>query len=51
MRKGRIFVGSADPGPQHLFLSEDGGATWRVVPGGPPADLLAAKAMLGAMAC
>jgi hypothetical protein len=46
-RKGRIFVGSADPGTQHLFLSEDGGATWAPVPGGPPADLLAAKAVLG----
>ncbi|WP_068094239.1 WD40/YVTN/BNR-like repeat-containing protein [Novosphingobium rosa] len=46
-RKGRIFVGNADPGTQHLFLSQDGGATWRAVPGGPPADLLAAKAALG----
>ncbi|MDE1916717.1 MAG: hypothetical protein KGJ57_14455 [Sphingomonadales bacterium] len=46
-RKGRIFVGSADPGAQHLFLSEDGGASWRAVAGGPPSDLLAAKAVLG----
>ncbi|WP_232492339.1 hypothetical protein [Novosphingobium kaempferiae] len=45
--KGRIFVGSADPGAHHLFRSDDGGSTWAAVPGGPPADLLAAKAVLG----
>ena len=46
--KGRIFVGSADPGAQHLFRSDDGGASWRAVPGGPAADLLPVKAVLGA---
>ncbi|WP_231568165.1 WD40/YVTN/BNR-like repeat-containing protein [Novosphingobium malaysiense] len=45
--KGRIFVGNADPGAQHLFQSDDGGKTWHPVSGGPPADLLPAKAALG----
>lgn len=45
--KGRIFVGNADPGPHHLHRSDDGGRTWLAVAGGPPADLLAAKAALG----
>ncbi len=45
--KGRIFVGNADPGAHHLYRSEDGGRTWSAVVGGPPADLLAAKAALG----
>jgi len=44
---GRVFAGSADPGPAHLFRSDDGGHAWRAVPGGPPADLLAAKAVVG----
>ena len=32
-----IFVGSADPGPQHLFRSDDAGITWSAVPGRPGA--------------
>lgn len=39
-----IFVGSADPGEQHLFRSDDGGRTWRAVEGQPDKSLLPAKA-------
>jgi xyloglucan-specific exo-beta-1,4-glucanase len=38
-----IFVGSTDPGPQHLFRSDDAGKTWNAV-SGAPADLLPLKA-------
>src|SRR5688572_18306591 len=41
-----IFVGSADPGPQHLFRSDDAGATWRPVEGGPDAKVLPAQAQI-----
>lgn len=44
--RGRIFVGNADGG-QHLFRSDDGGATWRAVKAGPASGLLAVKAVLG----
>ncbi|MBW4329644.1 hypothetical protein KY084_01985 [Stakelama sp. CBK3Z-3] len=44
---GRMLVGSADPGKHHLFLSQDGGASWHVVPGGPATDLLPVKAVIG----
>lgn len=43
-----LFAGSADPGPQHLFRSDDGGATWAAIPGGPAPDLLPVKAALDA---
>ena len=46
-RRGRIFVGSADPGGNHLFRSDDGGRRWRAVPGGPGPGLLPMKAVLG----
>ena len=39
-----IFVGSADPGQEHLFRSNDGGATWESVRGQPDSKLLPAKA-------
>lgn len=39
-----IFVGSADPGAQHLFRSEDAGASWQAVAGEPRPELLPAKA-------
>ncbi len=39
-----IFVASADPGPQHLFRSQDAGLTWQSVPGEPKPELLPAKA-------
>lgn len=39
-----IFVGSADPGSQHLFRSVDAGVTWQPVPGEPKAEFLPAKA-------
>lgn len=43
----RIFVGSADPGEgDHLFQSDDGGATWRAVAGQPRTDLLPVKAQI-----
>lgn len=47
LHAGRILVGSADPGPAHLFRSDDGGGSWRAVPGGPPHDLLPVKAVIG----
>ncbi|MBT0667916.1 hypothetical protein HT136_05995 [Novosphingobium profundi] len=46
--KGRVFVGSADPGGARLFRSDDGGANWHAVAGGPSGDLLAVKAVVGA---
>lgn len=46
-QRGRIFVGNADPGTHHLFRSDDGGATWRAVSGGPASDLLPVKAVVG----
>jgi photosystem II stability/assembly factor-like uncharacterized protein len=44
---GRLFVASADPGAVHLFRSDDGGTRWQPVVGGPAADLLPVKAVLG----
>jgi xyloglucan-specific exo-beta-1,4-glucanase len=35
-----IFVGNADPGEHHLYRSDDAGATWTAVPGGPGSNLL-----------
>ncbi|RZM35356.1 MAG: hypothetical protein EOP67_12200, partial [Sphingomonas sp.] len=45
---GRVFVASADPGPRHLFRSDDDGATWAAVAGGPEPAMLPVKAVLGA---
>lgn len=45
--RGRIFVGSADPGARHLFQSDDDGVHWRPVDGGPEAALLPVKAAIG----
>jgi photosystem II stability/assembly factor-like uncharacterized protein len=39
-----IFVGSTDPGPDHLFRSDDAGATWTAVSGAPVPDLVPLKA-------
>lgn len=47
-QRGRIFVASADPGPQHLFRSDDGGTRWQAVTGGPAPDLLPVKGVIGA---
>jgi xyloglucan-specific exo-beta-1,4-glucanase len=44
---GRVFVGSADPRSRHLFRSDDDGASWVVVAGGPEAAMLPVKAVLG----
>jgi photosystem II stability/assembly factor-like uncharacterized protein len=41
-----IFVGSADPGEQHLFRSDDAGHTWRAVGDGPREELLPCKAVI-----
>jgi photosystem II stability/assembly factor-like uncharacterized protein len=41
-----IFAGSADPGPHHLFRSDDAGETWAPVPNEPRATLLPVKAEL-----
>ncbi|WBO21545.1 WD40/YVTN/BNR-like repeat-containing protein [Sphingomonas abietis] len=43
----RLFVGSADPGGVHLFRSDDGGARWRGIEGGPDNGLLPVKAVVG----
>jgi hypothetical protein len=45
--RGRIFVASADPGERHLFRSDDDGAHWAWVEGGPPAAMLPAKGVVG----
>ncbi|QSR19797.1 hypothetical protein CA833_21880 [Novosphingobium sp. KA1] len=45
--RGRVFVGSADPGERHLLRSDDGGKTWSAVAGGPAADMLPVKAVIG----
>ncbi|WP_341209298.1 hypothetical protein [uncultured Sphingomonas sp.] len=47
-QRGRIFVASADAGARHLFRSDDGGARWQAVMGGPTADLLPVKGVVGA---
>jgi hypothetical protein len=44
---GRVFVGSADPGSRHLFRSDDDGASWAAVAGGPETGMLPVKAVLG----
>ena len=44
---GRVFVASADPDSRHLFRSDDDGATWAAVAGGPGPEMLPAKAALG----
>ncbi|GGC02527.1 carbohydrate-binding protein [Novosphingobium endophyticum] len=43
----RIWAGLADPGATHLFLSEDGGETWRGV-AGAPSGLLAVRGAIDA---
>jgi hypothetical protein len=43
-----LLAASADPGPQHLFRSDDAGEHWRAVAGEPRADLLPVKADLDA---
>lgn len=43
----RIYVASADPGPRHLFVSDDDGRRWRAVVGGPDSTLLPVKAAIG----
>jgi hypothetical protein len=45
--RGRIYVASADPGAQHLFRSDDGGKSWQTIAGGPSADLLPTKGVVG----
>ncbi len=44
----RIFVGVTDAGSQHLYRSEDAGASWQAVPGQPSASLLPVHAQLDA---
>lgn len=41
-----LFVGVADPGGARLYRSDDAGATWAAVAGGPRGELSAAKAEL-----
>jgi photosystem II stability/assembly factor-like uncharacterized protein len=45
--RGRIFVASADPGDRHLFRSDDDGAHWAWVKGGPAPSMLPAKGVVG----
>jgi xyloglucan-specific exo-beta-1,4-glucanase len=40
-----IFVGSGDPGEEHLFRSDDSGETWKAV-AGQPLKLLVAQAQM-----
>ncbi len=42
----RIFVGVTDAGVQHLYRSDDAGASWKAVPGQPRASLLPVHAEL-----
>lgn len=44
----RLYVGLTLPGDEHLFSTDDGGATWHAVRGQPPADLLPVQAGLDA---
>ncbi len=44
-----LFVGSADPGNHHLFVSHDAGQTWTAVDGGPAADMLPIQGKLDSM--
>ena len=39
-----LYAGVTDPGAPRLLRSADGGASWAVVEGGPPSDLLPVKA-------
>jgi photosystem II stability/assembly factor-like uncharacterized protein len=41
-----LLVGSADPGEQHLFRSDDAGRTWKPVAGQPKKELLPAQAQV-----
>jgi xyloglucan-specific exo-beta-1,4-glucanase len=44
---GVIYVGVADPAPNHLFRSTDGGESWTAVSGGPGPQMLPTKAAMG----
>jgi xyloglucan-specific exo-beta-1,4-glucanase len=44
---GRIYVASADPGARHLFRSDDDGASWSAITGGPESSMLPVKAVQG----
>lgn len=45
-QRGRMYVGSADPGPHHLFRSDNGGGSWAAIDAAP-AGLLPTKAAIG----
>lgn len=45
-----LFVGVADPADEHLYRSNDGGASWSAVPRQPRAELLPAQAQIDARA-
>lgn len=42
----RLFVGVTDTGAEHLYRSDDAGASWKAVPGQPRASLLPVHAEL-----
>ncbi|TFI56962.1 hypothetical protein E2493_17700 [Sphingomonas parva] len=39
-----VFAGVADPGAAAVYRSDDGGGSWRRLPGGPPPAMLPVKA-------
>ena len=41
-----IFAGVADPGENHLYRSDDAGATWHAIPNQPNPELLPVQAQL-----
>jgi hypothetical protein len=41
-----IYAAVADPAQQHLFRSRNGGQSWSAIAGGPPPEMLPAKASL-----
>lgn len=45
-RSRRVYVGVADPGAPRLLRSDDGGATWATVSGGPAAELVPVRAAM-----
>jgi len=45
-RSRTIIAGVADPAAPHLIRSDDAGATWKAIPGGPDTSLLPVQAQI-----